>query len=246
MIRIMSIMLCMITFFCEAKELHVLLLADTLTDMKVSSFKDLKHMKKAMKTIAGATRMPLHITKIYGKELTKERVTTWIRQAPIHNDDVFVVYYTGHGLRTKKTTTIWPSPYFAYNDEIIAIQDLITTITSKPATFHLILIDCCNNYIEDEITKSFGRPPYKSKGKRHKENYKKLFSDPRGVIIASGAIPGKKAWCTEKGSIFTSALLDCIEKEISASQPQWPHILAKTKALCEDLQEPQYELFLEN
>ena len=233
-------------FQLEARNFHVLLTADTITDVKRASNKDLKHLKKEAIYIAQATGMKLHLKELSGNQLTQYRFEEWLAKSAILPDDVVFFYYTGHGLRTEKTSTMWPSIYFPPKKEVLDFHQLVRKITSRPASLFITIADCCNNFIDH----SKSMHPFYSKGRLSKsyapvddrEAIKKLFLHTQGLIIASGSVPGKRSWCTEKGGLFTNALLASLKAELQEVNPQWEHLFKKAGVSCANIQQPQFQL----
>lgn len=244
-IRLFLLLSALFSMPLQAKNLHVLLSADTITDVKLSSFQDLKHLRNEFATIANATGMGLRIKELYGPMLTRKQIEAWIDREPIAEDDVIFFYYTGHGVRSRKSKTIWPCAYFPHDEEMVEMQTLIEKLIRRPAALHLIIADCCNNYVDRSIPSSDPLTIEKSIfTPSMQDGYKKLFLKSKGVIVASGSIPGKRAWCTEKGGIFTNAFISSMHHELTESNPRWEHIFKKTKVLCNHMQTPQFELML--
>ena len=102
LLLLLTIISTSILFNLEGRNFHVLLTADTITDVKNASNKDLKHLKKEVSHIANVTGMKLCLKELSGHNLTQHRFEEWIAKSEILPDDVVFFYYTGHGLRTKK------------------------------------------------------------------------------------------------------------------------------------------------
>jgi hypothetical protein len=229
-----------------AKNFHVLLTADTLTDVKRASNKDLKHLKREAHHIAQVTGMKLYLKELSGHQLTQHRFEEWLTKSEISPDDVVFFYYTGHGLRTEKTPTVWPSIYFPPKKEVLDFHQLVKKITARPAALLITIADCCNNFIDHPKSRfSLHDRGWIAKSTIFgdgREALKKLFLHTQGVIIASGSVPGKRSWCTEKGGLFTNALLASLREELREVNPQWEHLFKKASIGCSNIQQPQFYL----
>ncbi len=246
---LLVIALLVTTFFqIEAKEFHALLTGDTFSDVKEAASCDIKHIRKELQTVCDAINMPLHIKELKGKALTKTQVRKWIGSDAITSDDIVLFYFTGHGFRTEKTRTIWPCIFFPAKKEIIEFTDIINEFTKKSAALCVIIADCCNNFYQEKgLMPPFGENFLLCKNfhpQRSEEVYTRLFKNTTGIIIASGSTPGKRSWCTKKGSIFTSALLTCLKQELHETNPRWDHLLLETKNMCHKFQKPQFQLYI--
>ena len=80
-----------------------------------------------------------------------------------------------------------------------------------------------------------------------KANYRKLFLETSGVIVASSSHPGEFSWAwIDRGSCFTLAFLNCLEKEVrQADGTEWAIIFEGATRKVEDLQMPQYILSIQ-
>ena len=237
------------TFFqVEAKEFHALLTGDTFSDVKDAANCDIKHIRKELQNVCDALDMTLHVKELKGKTLTKTQVRKWLESDSIAPDDIVLFYFTGHGFRTEKTRTIWPCIFFPAKKEIIEFTDIINEFTQKPTSLCMIIADCCNNFYQEKMLMPFFGKNFllhKNFHPHHAEEvYSRLFKHTTGVIIASGSTPGKRSWCTKKGSIFTSALLTSLKQELHEPNPRWDHLLLQTKNMCHKFQKPQFQLYI--
>jgi len=230
-----------------AREFYALLAADTITEVKKASRKDLSHMKEEMRQAAAAIGATFNVTELYGKSLTAGALQNWLSQKQLSPDDVILFYYTGHGLRTEKSTSIWPYLYLPSQRELVDTNKLIAFMKERGAGLSILLADCCNNFIrQTAVQYSMSpktMPPFLSKKIQSKADaigYRRLFRNAKGIIIASGSVPGKRSWATPKGGIFTNAFLYSLHNELDEQFPAWDHILNKTKSFCIRFQKPQY------
>jgi hypothetical protein len=240
----MLILASCITSQVSTGEIHVLLAADTITNIRKSSRHDLANIKKALEALQQGAKIPVHIAECFDSSLSKDPIDTWISKTSVRPDDVLIFYFTGHGFRTKKNPTIWPSLYLASSGDLVDMNSVIEKIRKMPARLILIISDCCNNLVRQRkclIAKS-GPIPKASSSFLAIKAYKKLFLETEGIIIASGAVPGEVAWATDRGGIFTNCLLDSLESEIHKPDPQWDRIFNRSKVLCGKLQRPQYHI----
>ena len=206
------------------------------------------HLKKEIKFIEAATETKVHVKEILDENLTLRTIRNWIRTENVQPQDVIIFYYSGHGFRTKTNSTVWPSIYFPHKEEWLDMYQLIKEFSAKPASLYIIIADCCNNFVK--IKSPLNSCQFSKKNEMFKitqktsSSYKKLLLENYGLIIASGAIPGKISWATDKGSIFTNAFIDNIHSELEKSEPQWERIFTRTMTSCRFAQKPQFFLLL--
>ena len=111
----------------------------------------------------------------------------------------------------------------------------------------MIIADCCNNFYQEKMVLPFFGANFLFSKNPHLHSaeavYSKLFKHTTGIIIASGSTPGKRSWCTKKGSIFTNAFLTCLKQEVYEVNPRWDHLFLQTKNMCHKFQKPQFQLY---
>jgi hypothetical protein len=138
--------------------------------------------------------------------------------------------------------------YLPSKKESLASHSLIKRILQKGARLSIILTDCCNNVLSISEPSPFFSAMYMQKTpyKQNLSSYKKLFNQSRGVIVASGSIPGKKAYAdNNRGGFFTEAFFKSMKSELIEPKPSWSRLLKKAKSYCQNLstpQKPQYEV----
>jgi len=241
-------------FFClligaacaaESAELHAVLLIDSEAEnIETAMVKNHRRWQKQFLKISGHTGMKVHEHAFVGKKLLSVEVLPFLESLEIDSDDVVLLYFCGHGYRTKQKNNPWP--YMCWSHENIAIDLMLLTkiLEEKQPRLLIALAECCNNYIDsqslDLVTEQTGQK------RRHimKANYCKLFLESEGVIVASSSHPGEFSWAwVDRGSCFTLAFLDCIEKEVRQRDgTEWAIIFEQASTKVRDLQSPQYIL----
>lgn len=238
--------LCFASHLVQAKEIHALIAGDTLSNVRKASVHDLHNIKCELDFIAQSTGLKLRYTELCGRNFTIKQLNNWLLNTHIHSDDIVFFYYTGHGFRTKKNPSVWPTIYLPYEQEALEVDRIIHVFTKRPAALHIIIADCCNNVVSTQHSSSIPKslPTYRPHHPHYmREGYRKLFLHTRGTVIASGSKPGKRSWCSKQaGGVFTNALLSSLKSELAKSNPQWKQILEKTKKRCQQHQKPQFRL----
>ncbi|WP_069470740.1 caspase family protein [Candidatus Marithrix sp. Canyon 246] len=194
--------------------LHAIIIADTNNETVGESVEiDMRNINRLLESIAGNTGLILEPQSIYGNQLNLDNVTQAINKLRVGTNDVVFFYYSGHGANTEKGSQ-WPS--MLINNKLINLDKIITTLSMKKPRFLMVLSDSCNNFISNI---SSSKSPTRNRPKL--ENYRKLFLNYRGYIIASSSIPGQRSWGNNHtGGLFTHAFISSLNKN-----SDWHHIM---------------------
>lgn len=231
----------------NAAKFHALLTADTKTaNISTSAKKDLDHMKKACKVIAGRLQIPLTTSRLSGKKLTIGNVNRAIRKLKVGKDDCLLFYFSGHGLGTNSEKSQFPIIHFKPKNENIQLEQIEKALSKKKPRLLILLCDSCNTIerAHGGSASHFGEP--KITVEQEAACFKKLFLETKGRIVATGSIPGEKAWGTNLGGWFTFAILRALELEPKEKKPSWKHVKKVTKKLlAQGTQTPLFKLTLD-
>lgn len=238
---VLILLLCIQCITGYSEELRALFACDTLSDIKVSTRHDVANLTKALQTIAKHTNLSLKIDTLEGKELTLHRLNAKIDSYRGKNNGVVLFYYSGHGYRTDRMTSIWPRLFFPAKKERIFTEEITQRLQSLGARLVIVLLDCCNN---PAIVKSRAIV-LQVKGVVQPKNLpglKTLFLVSRGHIIASGSSPGGFSFSYKTGSIFTSSFIDALSDRCLSEHTSWQAVMEQTIARCAPVQHPIYRI----
>jgi hypothetical protein len=243
----------------SAKAMHLLYMADTIDDpIKKATQCDLQNIHSSFACIASACGVQLHSKKLSGSALRQENIEAWMRSALIEKDDVVIVYYSGHGGRSRKSPTIWPFGCF-YKKQKADFTFITEKLLNKKAALSMVFLDCCNNF-QGKAKNVTSREAFKL-GLDNLDlstvaaGCQQLFFNTNGLIICSGSIPGQVSEIlgSDEGSYLTCYFLKRLFTEAQKPNPEWHQIFEKTKTtvMRETKRDPftkrqnlQYKLFL--
>lgn len=159
-----------------------------------------------------------------------------------------VFYYSGHGANLKNDK--WPTLDFL--DDMYWSSRILAKLNSKCANAKLLLFitDCCNSYIDNNIT------PIHSNNPTDDNNVAKLFTGFKGKkkVIITAAKPGQSSISDKRyGAIFGISFRQAIRENTSndVSNPTWDNVLSDARRMTMNLSarygsdcqhEPQYSI----
>lgn len=237
----------------EAQTLHLLAVCDT-TDQNIgeSVANDCVLVEKELKSIAKAIDFDFKPHLLTGEQTLPANVVREIKKLKVAADDTLFFYFSGHGYHLEsEASQRWPHFYFSRTGEGLPMADIERSLTAKKARLTCLFSDCCNNLIPDAMA------PQDHKKKKAMavatpptieiENYKKLFRDTRGLIIATGAREGEYASCTPLGGFFTYTfftILRNISKAGEGDIVSWQELLKLSETLLVNFfeQTPDFEV----
>jgi hypothetical protein len=232
---ILSLITTLVISPLSAKAFHILYMGDDGDKYVGQSVNiDLKNIHKSFTYIASACGMPLYMKTLRSPELRQANIEAWIKKAAIAEDDVVILYYSGHGGRSRNSPTIWPvgSVCEKYKVDFTLI---IEKLLSKRAALSVVLLDCCNTFgfkpKQVQVRRAFNLNLESYDPKLVAAGCKQLFFKTKGLIISSGSAPGKvsEILIPNQGGYFTSYFLERLLKESQKPDPQWRRIFEKTK-----------------
>ncbi|RXK58885.1 hypothetical protein ESA94_15980 [Lacibacter luteus] len=216
--------------------IHLIIVANT-ADSTVG-FAANKDMASAEQLFTDLTDVigikPMNVIKIYGAAYSRATVLAEIKKFKPQRNDIVVFYYSGHGFRTKKKTSVYPmidlrsKPAQDYVKESLTIDTVMQLIKAKGARMNIVLGDCCNwdpemplPYVSADPQKRATNPAWDP------EKSRALFLNPKRTnIIGIAATKNQLAVSNKKyGSFFFMYFRDALLTEISKSNTNKPNFL---------------------
>lgn len=206
-----------------AATLHAIIVADTnASDIGASARVDVGRMGKFMRTVSENTGLRLNLQKITGNDLTPNKVRNAVNRISSSSNDVVFFYWTGHGYN--RGNSVLPTMHIdANNDSLnVDLKEIANTLRRKNPRLFIVIGDTCNkplNVSRRDISLVI----------RSSENYKKLFLQHRGEVLASGSkVGGYSYGGKDKGGFYTTAFLNSFTIELAVSGiPSWKDLMKR-------------------
>jgi len=238
-----------LAFHVESAELHAILLIDSEAEnIETAMVKNHLLWQKQLLKISGHTDMLVHEHAFIGKDLMSSKVFSSLRELQIDPDDVVLLYFCGHGYRTHKKLNPWPYMCFSHENIAVDLMTLTDYLKQKNPRLLIAFAECCNNYIESQNFDLIQEAVGKNRRLVMQANYRKLFCETEGAIVVSSSHPGEFSWAwVDRGSCFTLAFFECLEKEVRNREgTDWDIIFESASVKVHDLQSPQYILDIDH
>lgn len=206
-----TLLLCLIALAAhiDAAVLHVIIAGDTQCNIGSGVEVDIALLRTECERIAKFTGLELRETTFIGEDFDSELILTSLKTLEAEPDDVVMYYHTSHGFRTRSMEKHWPALDFGAKPAL-DLSDIIAVLGVKQQRLTLILADCCNNCIPDWAVPPFCRMqiPYFFRRGYESRNYRHLFLEQQGMVVATASKPGQYAWIDLYfGGFFTTSFL---------------------------------------
>lgn len=222
---------------------------------------DVQNMLDEMETIASITGLEftpyIYIHEEYNSDLLNK-----LENIPVNDDDVVFFFYSGHGFREyDKDPEInpWPNIHISLENKGIDHEVITNLFEQKNPRLLLSIVNSCNRKIRGSIellkrSNSFMIDSPLIENDLKLMNYRSLFLESRGKIVASSAIPGQVSYRNrEYGSVFVNSLLSSLHEETETQElTNWDVIFQltsdkvydKTKSCFKGAQVAQYQIVI--
>lgn len=234
-------------FVCAFQTAHAevwaLLVGDTQSPTHDAVSVDLTRLKHELSVIALHTGQKVQCATLSGEQVAAETIMKSVEDLKIQPEDTVIFYFLGHGYRTSVKEGQWPFLYLCQEDRGLDLTLIIESLISKKPHMALVIADCCNNIIDDDLGNPWEpRASFMPCGSRTSAGYRTLFNDFEGVIIACSSTPGEYAYCRPTGHLFTAGFLCALHLETTSRSPNWTTLLNRASAAVQKYQHPCYEI----
>jgi hypothetical protein len=205
--------------------LHVIVAADT-NDSSIgpSAKTDLDNMHKLVWDISQHAGLALIGGAIAGDDFTSSNVSAAINGLTVGPNDVVFFFYSGHGVNLRDSR--WPAMDFQDKKDKPNLTEVRDKLKQKGPRLLIVMADTCNHIIGGQGGSQFSRATEKP------ENYKELFVNYSGTIIASGSKPGEYSWGNKaRGGLYVDAFLKSLSQELASSgRPSWEALMKRANS----------------
>jgi len=192
----------------------------------------------------------------HGEDCSRETLMSELSNLKCTNRDVVMFYYSGHGVHANAgMDDKFPQMCLKYGareqDKFVPVRKVQELIDAKKPRLAIILSDCCNNVDESGWVSAKGLAAAKGIQIIKRDaitNYRKLFAESEGMVVATGCKLGQTSLCTlsnNVGGFFTYFFCDQLASMCEGSgQVSWGSLLSNVKTAVskktEREQEPYY------
>jgi Caspase domain len=212
--------------FSLAATLHAILVGDTNdASIGTSVQVDQKKLQGLIKSISEYTGMTLSPHYVSGNQLNLANVRQAINSVSAGSNDVILFYWSGHGFNANNDDSVFPTMNIKGYTETLGLSAVKDMLRQKGPRLLLVIGDTCN--------KPGGSSGREVEARNEKpENYKKLFLNHRGTIIASGSRKGQYSYGNpQSGGLYTRAFLSSLSTELaSEGSPNWDNLMKRAEA----------------
>ncbi len=228
----------------EAATIHAVLVGDVHDpDIGPGDKKDLGLIKDLLNDVSKNTGMKLSM-KVIDDRIDRTKVMNAVKGVSPASDDMVIFYYTGHGYRMRSMKNQWPAMALqGPGDETAGLDQywVFNELRRKRPRLLLVMADACNNYVSEGAVDT---RLFLQSGREKADNYRKLFAESKGAIIASSSRPGQYSYSGDTGSQFTVAFLRTLRQALSGGSPTWDAVMKNsTKPVMGGQQNPQFAMF---
>ncbi len=139
-------------------------------------------------------------TILQGTKATKANIKMALQNLQVGNDDVVMVYFSGHGGMQDRKTFLMTA-----DEKDLWRNELETWLKPKTARLKILMTDACSNDIDGlSATRSFNRGNQETESGAYDQIYKDLFLKYQGFMHLSASTEGEYAWSNDNfGGFFT-------------------------------------------
>jgi hypothetical protein len=234
----------------NAQRLHKIIFTATDDERIGSSVKvDNDRANEEIDAIAGYIGYEVVDYVYNGNKCTKQNLLTVLNGLNCSPQDIVFFYYSGHGVHANAGLED-KFPQMCMNTSIqnffVPARQVEEIIRSKNPRLRIIITDCCNSIDEDGIVsvKSFlaGKSGTTIVKGSVADNYRRLFVNARGKIMATSSQLGQTSGCAvdregnDLGGYYSLFFWNVLVKYCEeGTSPTWKDVIATTKSAVSEV-----------
>jgi formylglycine-generating enzyme required for sulfatase activity len=227
-LSLMSVFMISLIFSAStnAQTTHALvILMDSDVNISDSVIRDAETVQKSLGVLQSENISQLNMTIMRSSErkVTTSNMIEWIGNVEPSDNDVVMVYYSGHGFIDDQNRH-----FLAFEEgDIIARTDIISRLKEINCRLQILITDCCSNLVSlpTPVTAS----PRSIGEKQDKKYYRDLFIDHTGLLDVTAASEGEYAWGNSTlGGYFTSSLFSSLKGDGNSFRT-WSDVIRDAK-----------------
>ncbi|NPV02015.1 MAG: caspase family protein [Brevinematales bacterium] len=193
-----------------------------------------KHIEKLLRILEDNHIVDVDETVISGKDATKKNILKTIGDMKVDRDELFLVYFAGHG-GMKKGKTFFSTA----EGGMIYRKDFEEIVKEKPAKLKILITDACSASIEELAHKGLLDSVAPKESEVNPEVYRNLFLNYTGFLHISAASEGEFAWVSPaKGGFFSYALFYMTLYRNPSDT--WEEVIVKAKSFTQKSYKKMY------
>lgn len=230
----------------QAATLYAVIVGDTdAYDVRPFVEQNVRLVREEMAKVAQYTGLELK-EMVFVDEKAKGSFIEDLDKLEVKADDVIVFYWNGHGVNVHEKGGAWPSLVKTADDRVVDHLQVTQMLMRKNPKFLLSVAASCNSVGSDVRIEKRVSPfgALEADEALVAKNYRKLFLESTGTLMASSSSPGEYSWVNpeEGGEYYTLALLDNIHGVVKSEKGvAWEVVLDQATAEVTEVQTPHYK-----
>ena len=168
----------------------------------------------------------LNLVTIPSESMAPSGMLAAVNNLNVDSNDTIVFYYSGHGSFDVGTQRQFFNLTRGGN---LYRETLLTAIKEKAPRLTVLLTDCCNNNVTVAGTRSAERLVFHSGRTPNSFSplFENLFLFCTGVVDITSSKPGEYSFATQRGSTFTTPLVELLDSYKTNEEMHWNEVVAK-------------------
>lgn len=222
-----------------AKNFHLILVSSTDDETIGDGCQaNIFRLKDQFQPIAKSINLRFQYHQLTGSQVASDSIFNLIEKIQFHKTDIVVFHYSGHGTN-RGSNTQWPKFLIPGSKKKAYLTKIHQKILAKHPRFLLTLSDCCNGQVFNRNRIGIRNISDASLTKREIANYRKLFKEANGDILAAACQKGKVAYYDMYiGGFFTLGFCEALRNEANNNSRRpvsWESVFRQTEKNTDEI-----------